>query len=229
LLLSGLYLVLKERFYWGAFFLGLSVFAKIPNLLLAGVILLYAGFVILREATEQTFISNKLIVLASTIAIFIVALIPLAYINYRLFGSPVVTGYQRTAIAGGAGQLVLMDHTSSFNQPFLKGVYLMLLDRHNGLIPTGPIILLAIPGLLLLRQVEDRKKIYLILTICLIQFAFFSKYDYLNATGLGNRFLMTFVALSSVFVSNFFSWAGRRLYQPHPAQNSISAANGPMN
>src|SRR5262249_45864096 len=53
LLLSGLYLVLKERFFWGAFFLGLSIFAKLPNLPLAGVILFYAGFVILKGATAN--------------------------------------------------------------------------------------------------------------------------------------------------------------------------------
>jgi hypothetical protein len=74
LLLSGLYLVLRARFYAGAFLLGLSVFAKIPNAPLAGVILLYAGFVILRRVTtdggtKEQFLASKVAVIVATIVI----------------------------------------------------------------------------------------------------------------------------------------------------------------
>ena len=46
LVVGGVYLVLLQKFYTGAFLLGLSVFAKIPNALLAGVILSYVSFTI---------------------------------------------------------------------------------------------------------------------------------------------------------------------------------------
>jgi hypothetical protein len=114
----------------------------------------------------------------SNYVIFMVALLPLAYTNYLLFGSPVVTGYQRTAVAGHESDQVLsIDHTDKFNQPLVKGAYQLLFHRYYGVIPTNPIIILGFLGVIWIRRIEDRAKIYLILTICFIQFIFFAKYD----------------------------------------------------
>jgi hypothetical protein len=169
-LLGALYFVLKERFYVGAFLLGLSIFARIPNAPLAGVILLYAGFVILRRSDHGW--RRNVAVIVATAVIFMASLIPFACTNYLLFGSPVVTGYQRTAVAGDAGEMLSTDHMDKFNQPLLKGAYRLLFDLSEGMIPTNPIMMLAFPGVFWIRRIKDQPKTYLILSICLIQFIF---------------------------------------------------------
>lgn len=209
LLVAGLYLMLRGKFYAGAVPLGLSIFAKITNAPLAVVILLYVAFVLSKggpvngRATEH--FRDKVTVGVTTAVIFIMALAPLAYTNQLLFGSPFVTGYQRTAVAGADGEMVLVDHTGKFNQPLLKGIYSTLFDPRNGVIPTNPVLLLALPGVFLIRRMRSRDKIYLILLLCLIQFLLFAKYDEWYTSFFSNRFMMTFIALSSVFVSNFLS------------------------
>jgi hypothetical protein len=210
LLLAGLYLVLRERFYAGAFLLGLSIFAKLTNAPLAGVILLYAGFLIRRrEITKDSLrgpFQHKILVIITTAAVFLIALSPFAYVNNMLFGSPVITGYQQTAVAGEEGEVMSVNHTDKFNQPLLKGIYLSLLDPRNGILPTNPVLILAFVGVFWIRRIDSQDKIYLILVLCLIQFILFAKYDEWFTSHFSNRFLMTFIALSSVFTSNFLSY-----------------------
>lgn len=226
LLLAGLYLVLRGRFYAGAVPLGLSVFAKLPNAPLIGVILLYAGFMILRgeaanESAREHF-RSKVMAAITTAVIFMIALVPFAYTNYLLFGSPVVTGYQRTAVAGEEGQVVLIDHTGKFNQPLLKGIYLSLFAPRNGVIPTNPVLILAFLGVFQIRKSKNRDKLYLILLICLIQFLLFAKYDEWYTSHFSNRFLMTFIALSSVFTSSFLGDLSRKFSLETPLQEPTS-------
>ncbi len=214
LLLTALYLILRGRFYLGAVPLGLSVFAKIPNAPLAGVILLYAGFVLLKGNLTNDNIKerfrDKVAIAVTTAIIFIIALIPLAYTNYALLGSPFVTGYQTTAVAGADGQVLSVDHAGKFNQPLLRGIYLSLFDVRNGVILTNPVLILAFLGVFWIRRIKDQHKILLILLICLIQFLLFAKYDEWYTSHFSNRFLMTFIALSSVFTGNFLSYLSQR-------------------
>jgi len=215
LVLGGLYFVLRRKFYTGAFLLGLSVWAKIPNALLAGIGLSYVGFTIFfsgngeqraTQATENSLL-KKVAIMATVVAVFVLALIPLLYTNYRLFGSPFVTGYQRMAVVGRApGEILAISDTASFNQPLLKGVYLLLFDRYHGVIPTDPVVVLGFLGLFQLRRNGNQEKFYFLLAICLAQFLFFSKYDEQFASHFSNRYLMTFVAVSSVFTGSFLKY-----------------------
>lgn len=207
LFLGGLYLTFRNKYYGGAFLLGLSVFAKLPNALLSGIILLYAGFVILgRNATDK----NRVFVVITTLVIFFVVLIPFAYTNYLEFGSPIVTGYQRTAVRGANGQVRSVNHMDKFNQPILKGSYHVLFDIGNGVLLTNPVLILAFLGLLQAKRIKPQDKIYLILVICLLQFVIIAKYDEWSTSHFSNRFLMNFVALSSVFTGNFLSYLSHR-------------------
>jgi len=136
LVVGGVYLVLLQKFYTGAFLLGLSVVAKIPNALLAGVILSYVSFTIFfggrGGGTMEYSLLKKVAIMTIVVAVFVSALIPLAYINNKLFGSPFVTGYQRMAVVGRApGEILAISDTASFNQPLLKGVYLLLFDHYS--------------------------------------------------------------------------------------------------
>ena len=216
--LSGLYLVLKRKFYTGAFLLGLSVFAKVPNALLAAVIFAYASFTIFREKEAGSYITKtSLAKKAATItvagAIFIVGLMPLAYVNYSLFGSPFVTGYQRTAVAGHASaEILTINRATEFNRPLLKGGYFLLFDRYHGLMPTNPVLILAFLGLLLMRRNGNDNAFYLLFTICVVQFVLFSKYQEWNSSHFSNRYLMTLVAVSSVFTSSFLKYIKHKFF-----------------
>ena len=195
LLLGGLYLVLRGRYYVGAALLGFSIFAKLPNAPLVGVIVLYVGFLILRGDSTNVSVSEhfqgRVTVLITTAAIFVIMLIPFLYTNYELFGAPFVTGYQRTAAAMANGEVVVVDHVGKFNQPLLKGIFVLLFDPRNGVIPTNPVLILAFLGVIWIRRIHSQDKIYLILLICLIQFLFFAKYDEWYMSDFSNRFLMT--------------------------------------
>lgn len=208
LLLSGLYLVLREKYYFGALLLGLSIFAKLPNALLSAFILLYAGFVILRGNTNQDKQSStsKWMVTLTTAVIFLISLLPFAYTNYFLFGSPFITGYQRMAEAGPDGQVIAVNHVDEFNQPLLKGIDQSLFDYRNGVLLTNPVLALAFLGVFWIRKIKPQGQIVLILILCLVQFLFFAKYDDWSTSHFSNRFLMTFIALSSVFTSNIISY-----------------------
>lgn len=214
LVLAGLYLVLTKRWYSGALLLGLSVFAKTPNALLAGPIMVYGFFALWRE-NAQLPAASRLARIAAVAACFVLALLPFLYTNYVLFGSPFVTGYQRAAVAGANGQVLIDDHVAKFNQPLLRGVVQSLFDAQNGILPSNPVLLLALPGALWIGSSTRRKQLVLVLLLCVAQFLFFAKYDDWRASHFSNRFLMTSVALSSVFVANALRvLAGRVTTQP---------------
>jgi hypothetical protein len=217
LVLAGLNLVLRERFYSGAVFLGLSVFAKLPNALLAGIILLYAGLMIIREHGEagglRSGLSRGWFKIVCTAVLFAVALSPFGLVNHALFGSPFVTGYQRTAESGAsAGEIVVSNHVNKFNQPLLFGAWRLLFDPNSGLVPTNPILILALLGLLHVNRSANTQALYLIITICAAQFLSFAKYDDWQTSEFSNRFLMTFVAGSSVLTSTYLKTLSGRLF-----------------
>ena len=203
LVISGLYYVLINRFYLGAFLLGLSVFAKLTNFPLVAAILLYSIFVIM---SNHKVMFKKSITISITMMTFIFGILPLAYTNHFLFGSPFITGYQRTAIAGPTqDEIVTSNHVSKFNQPLFINSIRMLFDRHQGAIPTNLIVLLAFIGGISMRRKDIDKRIILIAAICLIQFIMFAKYDEWHTSHFSNRFLMTTIALSSIFTSRYLS------------------------
>lgn len=217
LLLAGVNLVLRQRYYTGALFLGLSVFAKIPNAVLAGIILLYAGLMILsgydKASEARSGLVQRWTKIAGVAFFFVVALAPFGYVNHSQFGSPLTTGYQRTAEAGPVpGKAVVTDHVNKFNQPFLWGGLRLLFDGDSGLIPTNPILILAILGFFRMDRSHNRLPLYLIIAICLAQFATFAKYDDWQTSEFSNRFLMTFVAGSSVLTSGYLQFLGKKLF-----------------
>jgi hypothetical protein len=216
LVLAGLNSVLRGRYYWGAVNLGFAVFAKLPNLPLAGIILIYAGAMILRGDDSHLAVSSnlhkRLTRLAALAILFFVSLLPFGLLNQRLFGSPVVTGYQRTAVRGTAGEPVVSDHVDKFNQPFLSGSFRLLFDPDSGVVTTNPILLLAFLGFLRMNRSVHPGPLSLVLAVCVVQFLTFAKYDDWQSSEFSNRFLMTFVAGSSVFTSGYLQFLGKRFF-----------------
>lgn len=201
LVVSGLYYILISRCYLGAFILGISIFAKITNTPLVAVIMIYSIFT---TFGHNNITSRKVTNISITVMMLIFGILPMAYTNYVLFNSPFVTGYQRTAIAGTSQDEIVTDnHTNKFNQPFAINSVRLLFDQHKGIIPTNLIILLAIIGGISIKRNDIDRRIVLITTLCLIQFIIFAKYDEWDTSHFSNRFLMTSIALSSIFTSRY--------------------------
>lgn len=206
LVLGGLYAIWRERRAWGVLLLGLSIFAKLTSLAPVGLIGLYLLGLIWPHP-GQTGQPNRWPALLKLGLVFLLSLAPMLAANAYLFGSILTNGYQQTAIAGsGPGDILLVDHTSRFNQPLGPGLVRLLFDSSRGLIPTNPVLVLAFFGLFCLRRRDDRAPFYLIGAICLAQLLFFARYDEWNASHFSNRFLMVTVALSSIFAAGFLAW-----------------------
>ena len=226
MVVGGLYCVLTKRYYVGAFLLGLSLFAKVSNSVPAGIICLYAVVMIFRESEpvaaggKRAF--AKSVTVAGFAAVFLLSLFPLFYTNQALFGSPFVTGYNRTAVHGTQPEeIAIFDHATQFNQPLLKGTVLLLFYKQWGIIPTNPILIFSFLGVLLLYRKKNRGRYFLLLCIFLAQFVFFAKYEMGGAgySHFSNRFLMTPIALSSVFTGNFLEFfVSRFLRRSHSQQ-----------
>ena len=209
--LAGLYLMMVGRYYLSAVLLGLSVFAKVTNGPIAGVILLSAGFVrskkdsVSSKSFEHLW-QNALITLKASV-VFLVALTPFFLTNYFLFGSPFETGYQLNVVAGPAtGDIMFRNHADRFNQPLLMGICQILFHPTSGIIVTNPLLYFAFIGLFYSKKIGNPRKISLIGIICLLQLFFYAKYDFWYMSHFSNRFLLIFVALSSVFVSNYLEY-----------------------
>jgi hypothetical protein len=215
--LAGLNLVLRDRYYFAAAALGLSVFAKLPNLPLAGIILTYAAVRILRGHDLSGLPPPSPLKRCRRVAgigvLFLIAVAPFGITNQLLFGSPTVTGYQRTAVRGDAlGDIAIDDHVNKFNQPFLEGAFRLLFDPDSGLVTTNPILLVAFLGFVRMNRRANPGPLYLVIAVCIAQFLMFAKYDDWQTSEFSNRFLMTFVAGSSVLTAGYLEFVGKRIF-----------------
>ena len=113
------------------------------------------------------------------------------------------------------GDIAIDDHVNKFNQPFLEGAIRLLFDPDSGLVTTNPILLVAFLGFVRMNRRANPGPLYLVLAICFVQFLMFAKYDDWQASEFSNRFLMTFVAGSSVLASGYLEFIAKR-FLPNP-------------
>ena len=114
-------------------------------------------------------------------------------LNWSLFGSPFTTSYDRN-VHLVAGQETMVSHRDLFDGDVLQGAAGQLFDRRHGLLPTAPVILLAIPGLLILWRRRPGEALY-IAGIGAALLAVLSPYRYWSTSHVGHRFLIPAVAL----------------------------------
>lgn len=194
-LLAGVYCAFR-RLHWAAgLLLGLSIFAKLPNLPLVAVVAVYVAWdhLLRAGAADRRRGVVRLIVFAACIGI---ALVPLAWSNHLLYGAPWIFGYHREITAAG-----LDDHTGNFNQPFVSGFIRLLIDGEHGLLTTNPILLVSGVGLTLVWRRSRRAELVVLASLGLTQLVFFATYDEWNHSHFSNRFLMTTVAVATVFAA----------------------------
>jgi hypothetical protein len=127
-------------------------------------------------------------------------------LNAALFGSPLVTSYDRNVTLQG-GTFVLTSHRNDFSGEIVSGLRGEFLDPRHGLLPTAPVLLLAIPGtILLLRRRRSDALFFVSFSAFLV--LFLAAYRSWDASHYGNRFLMPVIALSAPAVALALERAG---------------------
>jgi hypothetical protein len=87
----------------------------------------------------------------------------------------------------------------------------VLLDPINGVLPSNLVVLLAIVGMASIKTSSRRVELYLIAGLCLVQLLFFAKYDEWYTSHFSNRFMMSAIAMSSVFAGFVLARLANRL------------------
>lgn len=128
-------------------------------------------------------------------------LLALGGLNAWMFDSAFVTPYDRVIGSFRNGVPVLeVSHRAMFDAPFWSGLWTQLTDGRTGLLVSGPHVVLAPLGLVLLWR-RNRADTLLLVGICLALVAFFAPYRPWQASNIGHRFLMTVVVLSALPVA----------------------------
>jgi len=207
---SGLLDLMRGRHLRGGVVLGISAAAKPSNLFLLPFGLLYAlagqgrrG--LLRCAAGAT-----------------VPVIALLLLNAALFGSPFVGSYDRNVLLRD-GTLTVVSHMGQFDRNALRGLAGELFDRERGLVPTSPVLWLALPGFALMLRRHRREAV---LTLLLSEFylLLFATYRYWDTTRYGNRFLILVVALASPPLALILEWLKERA---RPTMRRLGGAPAP--
>ncbi|HEV8374846.1 MAG TPA: glycosyltransferase 87 family protein [Candidatus Polarisedimenticolia bacterium] len=187
LVLVGLLLILSNRAFSGGLFLGLSVLAKVTNLFVAALVVLFLFF---RRPRRDAIAAG---------AGLLPGIAAWSLLNLALFGSPTTTGYDRTLVFRD-GSVTTVSHKGFFDVPVWVGARGQLLDPKAGLLFTAPILLLALPGLLPYVRKAPWESL-LVLGLSEFLFLFFSTYRWWAASRYGNRFLMVPVCLAAIPIS----------------------------
>ena len=193
----GLFLLLRGRDLGGGCVFGVAVFAKLTNLFL------------LPFAWIYVFLCRGRRGLGRSIAAAAVPLSFLLLLNQVLFGSPLITSYDRNVLSQD-GALTVVSHRGQFDRALWEGLPGMLLDRDHGLIPTSPALWLALPGLALMWRSHRREAA---LTIVLGEFylLLFATYRYWATTRYGNRFLILLLILAAAPMALALEWSAARV------------------
>ena len=189
--------LLQKRAGVGGLLFGLAVVAKWTNLAflpVAGIwVLLSMG---LRPALRFSLLAAP-------------ALLGLAALNWRMFGSPLITPYDHVLMYQGTKVAIEPSHREAFDQPFFATLWLQIVRPEKGLVSSAPWVLLAPLGLVPL-FFRLRAEAALLVALCLTQLAVFAPYRYWGASSYGHRFLLTVVALSAAPVAALLSAALER-------------------
>jgi hypothetical protein len=182
-LVLGLLALARGRDGAAGALLGLGVAARLAHVLLLPLALAYAGWCRGRRGFLRSAAGCAPTLLA------------LALLNLALFGSPLTTPYDRNVVRRD-GDLVVVSHRGLFDGDPVRGVAGQLFDPSHGLLPTSPIILLALPGVVLHYRRRPREAL-LYLAVGEFLLLFFGTYRYWAASHYGPRFLMPLVALAA--------------------------------
>jgi len=185
LVAGGIVALLHGRAAGAGVLLGLALWAKWTNAVFAPIAL--AAIAARRDwRALARFCAGAAAPLAGLLAL-----------NWHMFGSPLVTPYDRVLIEQNRRWALEPSHRTFFTVPFWTGLWTQLSDRRDGLVAAAPPVLLAVPGLAVMFR-RARADALLVGAACLAQLATFAKYEQWNVSSYGPRFLLSVVALSAL-------------------------------
>lgn len=203
LVLAGILLVVRNRFFAGGLLLSLSGLVKVTNLFVAAVVVIALLFRRPRSHALRTALG-----MVPGVAAWML-------INLMMFGGPLVTGYDRTIVLeNGAPHLV--SHRDFFDLPILEGMRGHLFHPRVGLLVNSTVLLLAIPGLVLFFR-RRRWDAVLFFVVAEFLFLLFSGYRWYASSHYGNRFLIVPVVLAAVPIAFVFEAVVERIRTRHAA------------
>jgi hypothetical protein len=213
ILAAGLVDLVRGRDARGGLLLGLAVAAKLTDLFLLPFGIAYVAWC--RGAR------GALRAAAAAAA----PLLALAIVDLQLFGSPLVTAYDRNVAVEG-GSIVTLSHRGLFDVGVGTGLRGELLDPVHGLLPTAPALLLALPGFVAFFRRRPREAL---LALALSEFLIllFATYRYWASSHYGNRFLMPVVALSAPAVALSLQWMAERAALAVVRHRNAASARAP--
>jgi hypothetical protein len=135
-------------------------------------------------------------------------LVLLAVLNAHLFGSPLVTSYDRIARLEG-GRLVPFSQREDFGLSIVLGMWGQITDPRHGLLFTSPVTIPSLVGLAILWRRSSRYAAGLGLSL-LGLFLFFSSYRLWDQSYYGNRFLIPIIALAAIPLASLLQWSALR-------------------
>ncbi|NMB74704.1 MAG: DUF2029 domain-containing protein [Myxococcales bacterium] len=134
--------------------------------------------------------------------------LPMAILHWHQFGSPWLSGYQRTLVVEG-GHRAVASHLGGFTFPFWEGLRLQLFDLNHGLFATAGAALLAPLGFFFFHR-GARAAGAAIGVFALGTFLLYCNYDFVTGSHYGNRFLMPVIATLSAPLALLLERLSRR-------------------
>ena len=183
---SGLLALLSRRTIAAGLLLGLSVWAKLPNVLLVGLCAVYAA-----RTWDAAELRRGGLALAAALGAY-------GLFNAYAFGAPWVTSYDRVVDHFEAGAPIVQEsHRTFFDVPLLVGLWHQLVDAKNGLLVSAPPLVLAAFGVRpLVRRAPDVA--WLVLGVAGLQLLTFAPYRLWHESSFGHRFAMTAIVLGTI-------------------------------
>ncbi len=178
---------------------GLAVWAKV----LSFPFLVAAGIMVLRWRRPR--------LLAGFVLAGVLASAPMFYLNYKFFGSPFTTGYDRIATVGADDRPVLHSHRGDFSAPIFEGLRDQIANLEHGLVRHSPILFVALLGVLPWWR-RDKWTAGLLMGACLVLLMTMSSYrHWKQGQPNGSRFLLPAIAIAAIPLGLTLRMIGLRL------------------
>jgi hypothetical protein len=206
LLILAYWCAVTGRFSLAGFVWGLAIFARLPNIVtLAGFLpfLLLEGnsathTVVNRSKAAWRFIKIRPVLLSFAGGLPAAFCIFLS--NWLMFGSPLVTSYDRWQHFVN-GKAIISSQSGALCCSLIDRLQAVLLDPKSGLLIGGPIIILVVAFGIRLFWQKARNEMILSFLVSIALLVLVSKYCHANPGAPGNRYLMPVVALCTIPLS----------------------------
>lgn len=203
LLLCAYYFTLQKKSFLAGLIWGFSVIGRIGNIItFPGIVLLLFNFGIKKEsgknAQEPFYVEFGKFIKGGILPAII-----FLFSNYIMFGSAFSSSYQNWLVYDG-DSAVLKSQFEIFSRPLLDGVLRsLILPPHGffcGALVTIPAVIVGLPLLYCRNREGDRAVVFSLLYLLLAQAIFYGKFAGFPG-GLGNRYMLSSVALFAIPLS----------------------------